>query len=246
MTTSCNPSHSWYRRQYWLYPQPSGLPSRHSSHSSRRVRCRPRFNSRCTSRHSGTGRLANGTAVGGGNSRVSTVVSSMSAGKGQLSPAASARARYSYTVVLPMPVLRAISVMLRPPALSRSTSPILRMGSLLLGTRNLLAEAIQFRKGTACLSRVDARGAARPVLQRVASPQDVFAFSRIGCSDSIGLSVRIRPDSLFAFRRNTHLYSEPASDPLGRGRRPTALPLSLLVCSLKGSRTFLYAAAPKR
>ncbi len=58
----------------------------------------------------------------------------MSSGNGHDSPAASARTRYSYTVVRPAPVLGAISLILSPAALSRRTSRIFLMVSLFLGT----------------------------------------------------------------------------------------------------------------
>src|SRR5690606_29089493 len=50
-----------------------------------------------------------------------------SGGNGQLTPAASARVRYSRTVLCEIPTLRAIARLLCPAATSRSTSMILRM-----------------------------------------------------------------------------------------------------------------------
>ncbi len=63
----------------------------------------------------------------------------MSSGRGQDSPAPSARTRYSYTVVRAAPVLQAISLTLRPAAFSRRTSLIFLIGSLFLGTWSSLS-----------------------------------------------------------------------------------------------------------
>jgi hypothetical protein len=92
------------------------------------------FSCRWTSLQSGTGRVSACSAVGGGNNNSSNASSSRSSGSGQVTPALSARTRYSQIVVLADLVLAAICRDVRPAALSRMTSLIFRMGSLFLGT----------------------------------------------------------------------------------------------------------------
>src|SRR5215467_2814628 len=93
-----------------------------------------------------------------------------------------------------MPVLRAISLLFMPAALSRRTSPILRMDNLPLGIgvllgRCLVASSTEHR----CPPRFSK---APPHPSRWSSPasQRLSALSRNACPDSIGISVRIRPD----------------------------------------------------
>ena len=105
-------------------------------------------------------------------------------------PAASARARYSYTVVLPAPTLAAMSRMFIPAAFSRRTSVIFRMGSFLLGTLVLL-EWQPWKssfKGPACPPWWTK--ASLPVVQ-----SQVSGINRNGCPDSIGTAVRFRSES---------------------------------------------------
>ena len=100
----------------------------------------------------------------------------------------------------PRPALRAICGMLRPAALSRSTSPILRMGSF------------SWARGTSLPNLRSPQGDRVPALAfkappappcRGASPQELFAFSRNDRPDSIGITVRNRSESPSAFVRIT-------------------------------------------
>ena len=146
-----------------------------------------RFSSRWTSRHSGTGRRAASSPHGGGKSLASRAASSRPSGKGQASPAASARARYSKTVVRPAPTLRAMSRILIPAAFSRRTSVILRMGSFLLGTSVL--------PRMATCEKSSSKRAACPPWWTKAPPRcagaQVSGINRNECPLSSGTSVRI-------------------------------------------------------
>ena len=118
----------------------------------------------------------------------------MASGRGQLNPAASARTRYSNTVVRPAPVLQAISRTVKPAARSRRTSLIFLMGSLFLGTWSSLS----YMGVTSQEGRVPAlvdQGTAYPGATSGCplSAVRLSGLGRIRCPDSSETSVRFRP-----------------------------------------------------
>src|SRR5215813_12553246 len=93
-----------------------------------------------------------------------------------------------------MPVLRAISLLFIPAALSRRTSPILRMDNLLLGIDVLLGR---------CLVALSTEHRCPPRFSKASpTPPDCQVQLVRACSLWAGLAVRFESESVSGFDRN--------------------------------------------
>src|SRR5215468_4451605 len=114
MTSVTRLVHARYKSQNHEYPTPSGAFARYSSHNKLSV-TPGRRRSRCSEAQSGKGRELAGRVGGGGNSNASSLMSSSSSGgRGHVSPARRAAARYLLTAPYDIPKLRAIACCDRP------------------------------------------------------------------------------------------------------------------------------------
>jgi hypothetical protein len=140
---------------------------------------------------SGSGRHTD-DAGGGGNSRASSADSVSSSGSGQLRPAASARCRYSPTVLRATATLRAMTRCDCPAAWSRRTSLILRMDnrSAAISTSagvNLPRRSYCRLRGFDCPASLQLPGGRN-------APESVAGMLRIRWPASTGIDGRLGPE----------------------------------------------------